>query len=219
MCNAAASNSHSGACLTCLCIKSLSADRLQEKKLSQRLWLKKKKYSSGSAWRLVGEVVFEEEEEEGRNTKKNPNSSRRLARKCAKRCKKLHLQFYQFQTDSRQSPSGYVPACPARARRMAREAVITDPRVTARAANGVRGVVYSGQSECAMSAGKKKSSLLLFLLSRLLTVHWIKQQSELSSSLHWDVGHWLQFIHSGNIREAFVTDWYYCLRHVHTSHN
>lgn len=72
MCNAAASNSHSGACLTCLCIKSLSADRLQEKKLSQRLWLKKNKYSSGSAWRLVGEVVFEEEEEEGRNTKKIP---------------------------------------------------------------------------------------------------------------------------------------------------
>ena len=119
----------------------------------------------------MGEGVFEEEE--GRNTQKNPISTRRLARKCAKRCKKLHLQFYQFQTDSRQSPSGYVPACPARARRMAREAVITDPRVTAQAANGVRGDVHSGQSECAMSVeeGKKKTSLLLFLLSRLLTVH------------------------------------------------
>lgn len=40
---------------------------------------------------------------------------------------KLHLQFYQFQTDSRQSLSGYVPACLARARRMAREAAITFP--------------------------------------------------------------------------------------------
>lgn len=40
---------------------------------------------------------------------------------------KLHLQFYQIQTDSRQSPSGYVPASAARARRMAREAVTTDP--------------------------------------------------------------------------------------------
>lgn len=71
----------------------------------------------GDSWAKA----FEEE-----SKKKNPISNRRLLVNVQTDVK-LHLQFYQFQTDSRQSPSGYVPACLARARRMAREAAITDP--------------------------------------------------------------------------------------------
>lgn len=170
--------------------KELSADRLQEKKLSQRL---SKRYFWLS-------VATRGRRRLRRTAKKSPFPFRRFPWECGERWK-LHLQnfFYQFQTDSRQSLSGYVPACLARARRMAREAAITDPewRRDQPMAKTIR------TPHPIAVADKYNDPPLLLLLTRLLTVHWIKQQSELSSSLHWDVGHWLQPIHSGKTREAW----------------
>lgn len=104
--------------------KELSADRLQKKKkkLSQRL---SKSYffffflaERGDPW---AKGVWGGQQE-------SPFPSRGFLVNVQKRGENsIPKFFYQFQTHSRQSPSGYVPACPARARRMAREATITDP--------------------------------------------------------------------------------------------
>lgn len=176
-------NLHCGACLTCLCIKSCLLIDCRRKNFHS-VYLKK--YFCLSVATRVRRRLR-------RRAKKNPISVRRLPCKCANRRKKQKssLQFYQFQTDSRQSPSGYVPACPARARRMAREAAITDPEWQREQPMAERSRI---PRPIAMADKHKAPPLLL--LSRLLTVHWIKQQSELSSSLHWDVGHWLQPIFS-----------------------
>lgn len=181
--------------------KELPAGRLQKKKLSQRL--STKKIFFGWAWPLVGEGVWGGEQ---RRRKKSHFQQAASSQMC-KEMQNSISKFYQFQTDSRQSPSGYVPACLARARRMAREAAITDPEWRRERPMAKRSRIWHPITV----VGKYKSPPLL-LLTRLLTVHWIKQQSELSSSLHWDVGHWLHPIHSGKIAEA----WYYSL---HTNIN
>lgn len=85
--------------------KELSADRLQEKKLSQRL-------SEKYFWLSLATHGRKRLEEESINSHFQPAAYLQMSKRDAK----LHLQFYQFQTDSRQSPSGYVPACLARAR-------------------------------------------------------------------------------------------------------
>lgn len=177
-------NLHSGACLTCLWIKSCLLTHRRRKKLSQRL---SKKYLWLSA-----------ATRERREARRNPQFPAGVFFANEQAHAKLHLQFYQFQTHSRQSPSGYVLACLARARRMAREAAITDH------CDGAGSQWQSDAGPVVQSQRPIHTTsrlLLILLLTRLLTVLWIKQQSELSSSLHWDVGHWLPPIHSGKMAE------------------
>lgn len=192
-CNAAVSiyvgNLHSDACLTCPCIKSCLLTDCRRKNFHS-VYLKD---IFGWAWRPVGEGVW------GGRQKKSPFPSGAFLENVERGENSISKIFYQFQTDSRQSLSGYVPACLARARRMAREAAITDPewrrdQPMAKTIRTPRPITV---------ADKYEDPPLLLLLTRLLTVHWIKQQSELSSSLHWDVGHWLQPIHSGKTTEAW----------------
>lgn len=100
--------------------KEPSADRLQKKKLSQRL---SKRYF----WLSVATRGRKAFEEGTQNPHFHHAVSLRMCKREVKTPSPNFFFFYQFQTHSRQSPSGYVPACPARARRMAREAAITDP--------------------------------------------------------------------------------------------
>lgn len=194
-------NLHSGACLTYLCIKSCLLVDCRRKNFHS-VYLQKKYFLAerGHSWAKAFEEESKEEE-------KKSHFQQAASSQMCKEMQNSISKFYQFQTDSRQSPSGYVPACLARARRMAREAAITEPEWRRERPMAKRSRIWHPITV----VGKYKSPPLL-LLTRLLTVHWIKQQSELSSSLHWDVGHWLHPIHSGKIAEA----WYYSL---HTNIN
>lgn len=141
-----------------------------------------------------GEETFEEE-------RKDPNFPAGGFLADAQRRVKLHFQFYQFETDSRQSPNGCVPgplsrACTPngagsggddRSRKRQRARPIAT-RVMRRGANQ-DGILSLS------TASPSSSSPVCWQW-----VLWIKQQSESSSSLHIDLGHWLQHIRSGKRR-------------------
>lgn len=85
---------------------------------------------------------------------------------------------------------GDVPACPARARQMAREAVAQEPEW-----HGQQPMA-SSDCGCQPIRGSDERRDPPPLPRPLLTVRWIKEASEISSLLLWNVGHWLEPVQS-----------------------
>lgn len=178
--------------------KETSAEAPQEeKKLSQRL--------SKRCFFFSFFLLSVASRGRGRTVEGSENSHFRQAASLWMReeSRKVHLQFLSI-SDRLQTVSERLRACSSCAcTQNGAESADYSRRVTARGANDDEEPHPEGQSPWLLKWEGPPPRLVVVLLTRLLTVHWIKQQSELGSSLHWDVGHWLQPIHSGKIREAW----------------
>lgn len=194
--------------------KELSVVRLQEEKTLVYLHKNNKiKHIFGCVRRLVcgGVWAAEQEGEGGEKSRFKPGASwKNAAKRCFCRKEKLS-NLINF----RQTPDSLrAGTCRTRARRLARETAIAFSRSDGDCSQwGER--IWTRRPIRARSWVSSPAHHLLLLFTRLLTVHWIKQQSELSSSLHWDVGHWLQLaLTMGKITRATTYSYHHPKRGV-----
>lgn len=178
-------------------LKELSADRLQKKKKTFTAFILD---ISGWAWRPVGEGVRGGHQKKKRKKKKSPipsGGSPVNVQRDVKTPSPILSISDRLQTVSERLRACFTCACTPNGAGSGENR----SGVTARRANGGEEQGSRLQSQRLICLNARPLPPLL--LTSVLTVNWIKQQSEVSSSPHWDVGHWLQPIQSGKIREAW----------------